>query len=38
MDMSDKVLPGDNREDEGYDGVPADLLEQRTEEFYLIAQ
>ena len=33
MNMTDKVLPGDNREDEGYDGVPDDLLQQRTDEF-----
>jgi DnaK suppressor protein len=31
--MSEKVLPGDNREEEGYDGVPPDLLEERTDEF-----
>ena len=31
--MSKEVLPGDNREEPEYDGVPPELLEQRTDEF-----
>lgn len=34
--MSNETLPGDNREEEGYDGVPKDLLEQRIDEFRVL--
>ena len=31
--MSEKVQPGENREEPGFDGVPEKLLEERVEEF-----
>ena len=31
--MSKKVLPGDNREEPEYDGLPEKLLSERTDEF-----